>query len=41
MQQDIEDYARFLGMDPNDPIDMQLMWIAKEGLMEPVPAPWQ
>jgi len=41
MQQEIEEYARFLGMNPSDPIDQQLMWIAKEGLMEPVPSPWQ
>ena len=26
---EIEDYARFLGMDPEDGIDRQLMWIAK------------
>lgn len=28
-------------MNPNDPIDQRLMWVAKEGLLEPVPAPWQ
>lgn len=35
-KQEIEDYARFLGMDPEDSIDMQLLWIAKRGLLEPV-----
>ena len=28
-------------MDPNSSIDRELMYIAKQGLMEPVPAPWE
>ncbi len=28
-------------MDPEDSIDVQLLWIAKRGLLEPVPHPWQ
>jgi hypothetical protein len=28
-------------MDPADLIDKQLLWIAKQGLLEPVPHPWQ
>lgn len=40
-KQEIEDYARFLGMEPDDSVDMQLLWIAKRGLLEPVPHPWQ
>ena len=40
-EQEIEDYARFLGMDPSLKEDQQLMWIARKGLMEPVPEPWQ
>ena len=38
--QEIEDYARFLGMDPELEEDRSLMWIARQGLMEPVPQPW-
>ena len=37
---EIEDYARFLGMNPVNEIDKQLLWIAKQGLLEPVPHPW-
>lgn len=29
MQQEIEEYARFLGMDPDSSTDKDLMWIAK------------
>jgi len=28
-------------MDPENQIDRNLLWIAKNGLMEPVPQPWQ
>jgi hypothetical protein len=28
-------------MNPADIIDRQLLWIAKQGLLEPVPHPWQ
>lgn len=38
---EIEEYARFLGMNLEDSIDKNLLWIAKSGLLEPVPAPWQ
>ena len=40
-EQEIEDYAKFLGMDPNSSVDRDLMYIAKQGLMEPVPEPWE
>lgn len=40
-QQEIEEYARYLGMDPENTTDNQLLWIAKQGLLEPVPHPWQ
>jgi len=28
-------------MDPNSSIDQQLLWIAEQGLMAPVPEPWE
>ena len=28
-------------MDPNSSIDRELLYIAKQGLMEPVPEPWE
>ena len=28
-------------MNPNSSIDRELMYIAKQGLMEPVPEPWE
>ena len=28
-------------MDPDNEEDKSLMWIARQGLMEPVPQPWQ
>ena len=28
-------------MDPDSSIDRELLWIAKKGLMEPVPRDWQ
>lgn len=28
-------------MDPNSSLDRELMYIAKQGLMEPVPEPWE
>ncbi|KAJ1619312.1 hypothetical protein T492DRAFT_890520, partial [Pavlovales sp. CCMP2436] len=34
------DYARYLGMDPNDPTDAGLLWIAKDALHALVPEPW-
>ena len=40
-RQEVEDYARFLGMDPDDAEDQQLMWIAREGLTEPLPKFWR
>jgi hypothetical protein len=39
-EEEIEEYARFLGMDPDSSIDRELLWIAKKGLMEPVPRDW-
>ena len=28
-------------MDPNSSLDQELLYIAKQGLMEPVPEPWE
>lgn len=36
---EIEEYAKYLGMDPES--DQDLLYIAKLGLIEPVPEPWQ
>mmetsp|Transcript_10365 Transcript_10365/g.23401 ORF Transcript_10365/g.23401 Transcript_10365/m.23401 type:complete len:614 (-) Transcript_10365:118-1959(-) len=37
--QEIEEYADFLGIDLKT--ESHLMWIAKEGVAAPVPAPWK
>jgi len=34
------DYARYLGMDPDDPVDAGLLWIAEQALFAQVPEPW-
>ena len=36
---EIYDYAIYLGIDPTK--DKDLLFIAKEGLNEPLPAPWK
>ena len=36
---EIEEYAKYLGMDLND--DQELFYIAKEGLKAPLPNPWK
>ena len=36
---EIEEYAAFLGMDPEE--DVRLLWIAKEGLKAQLPAQWK
>ena len=36
---EIEDYAKFLGMDLQS--DSHLLYIAKEGLKAPLPSPWK
>lgn len=37
--QEIEEYAKYLGMDLK--IDTDLFYIAKEGLKAPLPGPWK
>ena len=37
--EEIEEYARFLGMDIN--VDQELFFIAKEGLKAPLPSNWK
>lgn len=39
MPDELEEYARFLGIDPE--LDKDFMYIAKQGIMAPVPEPWQ
>lgn len=36
---EVEDYARWLGMDPR--ADRELLWVAREGLMAPLPPQWK
>mmetsp|Transcript_131828 Transcript_131828/g.328721 ORF Transcript_131828/g.328721 Transcript_131828/m.328721 type:complete len:136 (+) Transcript_131828:205-612(+) len=36
---DVEEYAAWLGMDL--PEDNEFLWIAREGLMAPLPKPWK
>mmetsp|Transcript_5190 Transcript_5190/g.14669 ORF Transcript_5190/g.14669 Transcript_5190/m.14669 type:complete len:123 (+) Transcript_5190:133-501(+) len=36
---EVEEYAVWLGMDL--PEDTELLWIAREGLMAPLPKPWK
>lgn len=38
-QEEIEEYAKILGMDPNE--DSEFLFIAKQGLNEPLPEPWK
>ena len=37
--EEVEEYARFLGMDISE--DPQLFYIAKEGLKAPLPQSWK
>jgi centrosomal protein CEP164 len=37
--EEIEEYAKYLGMDMKD--DRHLFYIAKEGLKAPLPDPWK
>jgi centrosomal protein CEP164 len=37
--EEIEEYAKYLGMDMRD--DKDLFYIAKEGLKAPLPDPWK
>ncbi|CDW91103.1 ww domain containing protein [Stylonychia lemnae] len=37
--EEIEEYAKFLGMDPVE--DQEFLYIAKQGLLEPLPYPWE
>jgi hypothetical protein len=38
-EQEVKDYAEWLGMDVD--VDTELLWIAREGLRAPLPAPWK
>lgn len=38
-QEEIEEYAKYLGMDMVN--DKDLFYIAKEGLKAPLPGPWK
>jgi hypothetical protein len=38
-QIEILEYAKFLGMDPDE--DQHLFWIARESLKAPLPANWK
>jgi centrosomal protein CEP164 len=38
-EEEIIDYAKYLGMDAN--MDRDLFYIAKEGLKAPLPGPWK
>lgn len=38
-EEEIAEYAEWLGMDKEK--DMDLLWIAKEGLKAPLPNPWK
>lgn len=37
---EVEDYARWLGMDPRG-ADRELLWVAREGLMAALPPQWK
>merc|ERR1719491_773492 len=38
-EEEVVEYAEFLGIDPKT--EPELMWIAKEGVVAPVPPPWK
>ncbi|CAK0854548.1 unnamed protein product, partial [Prorocentrum cordatum] len=38
-QEEIEEYAEFLGIDLDT--ERHLLWIARQGVAEPPPAPWK
>jgi len=40
-EHDVHEYARWIGMDPQDPEDATLLWIAKEGVDAPLPPEWK
>merc|ERR1712228_966457 len=37
----VDEYAEFLGMDLQNNEDLELMWIAEEGLKAPLPSEWK
>lgn len=37
--EEVNEYAEFLGLDPDN--EPHLMWIAREGVVAPVPTPWK
>ena len=40
-QEEIDEYAEFIGMDLQNERDKELMWIAEEGLKAPLPSEWK
>jgi len=40
-QEEIHEYAEFLGMNAKDSDDVELLWIAEEGLKAPLPSEWK
>lgn len=40
-EEEIHEYAEFLGMDLADPVCQKLLWIAREGLKAPLPRSWK
>eukprot|EP00164_Ancoracysta_twista_P004184 GFYU01005631.1.p1 GENE.GFYU01005631.1~~GFYU01005631.1.p1 ORF type:complete len:312 (-),score=78.53 GFYU01005631.1:112-1047(-) len=40
-EQEIIAYAKYIGMDPADAVDSQLMWVAEQGLKAPLPEEWK
>eukprot|EP00747_Dinoflagellata_sp_TGD_P192589 gnl/TRDRNA2_/TRDRNA2_57648_c0_seq1.p1 gnl/TRDRNA2_/TRDRNA2_57648_c0~~gnl/TRDRNA2_/TRDRNA2_57648_c0_seq1.p1 ORF type:complete len:631 (-),score=137.39 gnl/TRDRNA2_/TRDRNA2_57648_c0_seq1:50-1864(-) len=38
-EEEVREYAEFLGVDPDT--EPHLLWIAREGVVAPVPAPWK
>eukprot|EP01052_Picozoa_sp_SAG31_P013618 SAG31_NODE_823_length_11772_cov_10.262229_3_plen_1580_part_00 len=40
-EHEIHEYARWLGINPDDPNDEELMWMAREGIDAPLPPQWK
>ena len=41
MKTAVEEHARYLGMDPENPDHAELLWIAEEALTAPLPEDWE
>ncbi|KAI3646435.1 hypothetical protein MP228_009363 [Amoeboaphelidium protococcarum] len=39
--EEIKEYAKYIGMDLSNPVDIELLWIAREGLKAPLPNDWK